>query len=262
MDKPTISIIIPVYNEERHLAACLDAIAAQTIAPAEVLLVDNNSTDRTVEIAGRYSFVKVLTEPRQGTVFARNAGFNTANGEWLARIDADTVIDRDWTEKLGELILQGSDAVAITGSGSFYDVPFSRFFSVMQIIGYQMLQWPAMRGWTLWGANMAVRRDVWLKVGRNCHARTDIDEDVDLTLALRQQKNRVILTFKLPARMALQRNRTLSQTLRYVTTWPKDYWVTGNYVSALYISFATIIVMLFTCLTWPIGMLSRSTPDL
>ena len=56
----SLSIIIPVYNEESHLRQCLDAIAKQIEKPDEVIVVDNNSTDETVQIAKSFSFVKVL----------------------------------------------------------------------------------------------------------------------------------------------------------------------------------------------------------
>jgi len=61
-----VSIIIPVYNEASQLDACLSAIAVQGIKPFEVIVIDNNSTDDSLEVAGRYGFVKLLSESRQG----------------------------------------------------------------------------------------------------------------------------------------------------------------------------------------------------
>ncbi len=94
----SLSLVIPAYNEERHLAACLDAVSRQAVMPSEVIVVDNNSTDRTAEIARSYPFVRVVQEPRQGIVFARNAGFDAARGDIIGRIDADTIIPSDWTK--------------------------------------------------------------------------------------------------------------------------------------------------------------------
>ena len=55
-NKLTLSIVIPVFNEQRYIKACLDSIAAQTVKPDEVIVVDNNSTDKTVQIAKKYKF--------------------------------------------------------------------------------------------------------------------------------------------------------------------------------------------------------------
>src|SRR5579885_2506952 len=93
-----ISLVIPAHNEESHLAACLDAVAAQTVRPFEVIVVDNNSSDATAEVARSYSFVRVVREPRQGLAFARDAGFDAARGELIGRIDADTLLPPNWVE--------------------------------------------------------------------------------------------------------------------------------------------------------------------
>ncbi len=92
----SVSIVIPVYNEEAHLKNCLDAIARQTVAPDEVIVVDNNSTDRSVEIAEKYSFVKVIKEAKQGRAHARNSGFNVATCDVIGRIDAHSLFASDW----------------------------------------------------------------------------------------------------------------------------------------------------------------------
>ena len=128
MPKPlafSLSIVIPAYNEENHLRACLDAIARQTVMPDEVIVVDNNSTDKTAEIAREYPFVKVLKEKRQGIVYARNRGFNAANSQFIGRIDSDTRLPRDWVGRVkcfydDEKHLEE----ALTGGGYFYNVLF------------------------------------------------------------------------------------------------------------------------------------------
>ena len=95
-----VSLVIPVYNEESHLAACLDAIAAQTVQPFEVIVVDNNSTDQTVAIAQRYPFVRLLHEKRQGVVFARDRGFTAARGDVIGRTDGDSILAPDWVAEI------------------------------------------------------------------------------------------------------------------------------------------------------------------
>ena len=57
----TLSIVIPVYNEQDQIKGCLDAIKNQTIAPQEVIVVDNNSNDNSIAIAKKYAFVRIIT---------------------------------------------------------------------------------------------------------------------------------------------------------------------------------------------------------
>jgi glycosyltransferase involved in cell wall biosynthesis len=97
-----ISVVVPMYNAERTLEACLDALAAQD-HPArdhEILLVDNGSTDRSVTIARRYDGVALLAEPTPGAYSARNRGIRSARGEVIALTDPDCVPDRSWLREI------------------------------------------------------------------------------------------------------------------------------------------------------------------
>ncbi|HSX24203.1 MAG TPA: glycosyltransferase family A protein [Candidatus Saccharimonadales bacterium] len=189
----TLSIVIPVYNEENHVKACLQAIAAQTAAPDEVILVDNNSTDRTLAIARQFKFVKIIHEPVQGLIAARNAGFNQARSDLVARIDADAAIAPDWVERVKKDFLNPQVA-AITGPAMTRTVrsdwlPRSRLWSVIYF-------W-----WTeaefgipiLWGANMVLRRSAWLKVrGDVCLDDMFVHEDQDLSFLLAGANKKVM----------------------------------------------------------------------
>jgi len=92
-----ISIIIPAYNEERFLGRCLQSIANVDYPGelTEVLLVDNGSTDRTVEIAHSYN-AKVLVDGTSNVSGLRNLGAQHAKGELLAFVDADCIVHEDW----------------------------------------------------------------------------------------------------------------------------------------------------------------------
>ena len=88
----TLSIVIPAYNEENYLRACLDSIAAQTVMPDKVIVVDNNSTDKTVALARSYDFVTLVHERQQHQSFAQATGFNLASSDIIGRIDADSIL--------------------------------------------------------------------------------------------------------------------------------------------------------------------------
>lgn len=93
---PKISILVPVYNTEEYLPACLDSILAQTEKDIEVIAVNNGSTDGCGDIleayAGRDSRVRVISKPHGDIYTARNAGLEAASGEWIAFCDSDDTL--------------------------------------------------------------------------------------------------------------------------------------------------------------------------
>ncbi|MEK7561825.1 MAG: glycosyltransferase family 2 protein [Patescibacteria group bacterium] len=181
----TLSIIIPVYNEEGYISACLDSIAAQTISPVEVIVVDNNSTDRTVEIAQGYSFVKILYEKRQHQVFAQTTGFNEATGDILGRIDADSILPPDWVEKIIKAFADDPKLVAVTGGADPYDVPLKWIGSII-FHGYIYLAGAVAGHRLLWGSNCAIRACGWHKIKSKVLLRPDIWEDYDMAFCLKR----------------------------------------------------------------------------
>lgn len=185
MKSPTVSVVIPAYNEETHIAACLDAISRQTVVPYEVIVVDNNSTDQTVVIARRYPFVRVVREPRQGIVYARNAGFVAARGDIIGRIDVDTHVAPDWIAQLTRIFQDGS-VDGVSGSIGFYDVPFQSLFSRADGLFRQYLarNLKKCNELFLFGGNMAIRRKVWQEVRHTLCSERAYHEDMDLAAHL------------------------------------------------------------------------------
>ncbi len=95
-----ISIVIPAYNEEENIGACLDSLARQTTGETfEVIVVDHDSKDRTREIAEGFSgrlAIRVINEPVPGRGAARARGFREATGDIILSTDADTRLPPDW----------------------------------------------------------------------------------------------------------------------------------------------------------------------
>lgn len=100
----TVSVIIPVYNSEKYLAAAIASALEQTLPPIEIIVVDDGSTDASAAIArGFGTLVWVESQPHRGTAAARNRGVALARGEFIAFLDADDVWSAD---KLSDQIAQ------------------------------------------------------------------------------------------------------------------------------------------------------------
>ena len=89
MNKPRVSVIIPVYNQGQYLGEAIESVAGQTAKPFEIIVVDDGCTDNSAEIARGFESVIVTRQSRQGTASARNRGAGMANGDYLAYLDAD-----------------------------------------------------------------------------------------------------------------------------------------------------------------------------
>lgn len=179
--KLTLSLVIPVFNEEDYLADCLNSIAGQMQKPDEVIVVDNGSSDRSVAIAGSYPFVKLLHQPQRGVVYARNSGFNAAKFDLIGRIDADTVLAKDWVANVkASYFAAGSPKLYAATSASLFRNRYAWFWYVMHRLTYF---WPSrgLLGHTaLVGSNMVMTKRLWRTIKNDVCGRTDIHEDMDL----------------------------------------------------------------------------------
>jgi glycosyltransferase involved in cell wall biosynthesis len=222
-----ISIVIPVYNEADRLDACLQAISKQELKAYEVIVVDNASTDQSATIARSYNFVTLLTEKRQGVVFARDTGFNAAQGDIIGRIDADTLIPTDWTSTITQ-IFSNSDLAAVSGSIHYYDQVWARQGDKIDNFCRRHLAHLQLRTNTVFlqGANLAFRRDAWLSVRQAmCHL-DGIHEDFDLAIHLQQFGYKVEFREELIAAISSRRaDSDILTFIRYLQVCPRTYAV-------------------------------------
>jgi glycosyltransferase involved in cell wall biosynthesis len=167
-----LSIIIPAYNEEDYLPATLDAINAAKTDDAEVIVVDNVSTDATRGIAMARG-AKVLTETEHNIGKVRNTGAATATGDVLVFIDADSIVRPGIFEKIIEA---SEDELCFGGAAAVEYEPVKDrtviqwFINLYPILG----KWMKMRG----GALQFCRRDVFHELG-GFDATIYVGEDID-----------------------------------------------------------------------------------
>jgi glycosyltransferase involved in cell wall biosynthesis len=83
------SVVVPVFNAEHSIRHALQSVLSQSIRPAEILVVDDGSTDRSAEASSAFEGVRILRQPNRGVSAARNVGIREARHEWIAFLDAD-----------------------------------------------------------------------------------------------------------------------------------------------------------------------------
>lgn len=99
-----ISIIVPIYNKEEYLEACLERIINQSYYNIQIVLINDGSTDQSLEICEKYAYkdkrVEVINQINKGVSNARNNGIKLAKGKYLCFIDADDLLEIDYVKKL------------------------------------------------------------------------------------------------------------------------------------------------------------------
>ncbi|MDQ0374795.1 glycosyltransferase family 2 protein [Cellulomonas humilata] len=182
----TVSVVIPVRDDAVELAACLARLSRQTVAPWEVVVVDNGSADDSAAVAAAWG-ARVVPEPRIGIPAAAATGYDSARGDVIARLDADSRPDERWVERIVAAMGADPHLDAVTGSGQFFDLPvvLRAGVSGAYLGAYYVLAHLALGHTALWGSSMAMRRDAWLAVrSRVSRLDPEVHDDLDLAFAL------------------------------------------------------------------------------
>ena len=215
-----ISVVVPAYNEERLLPACIQSLLNQDYAgEIEIIVVDNASTDATAALA-RACGVRVVVEPVRGYSRALAHGFAAASGEIIASTDADTVVPPYWISRLVGEYEARPDVVAVGGEIVFCDPqPHARLFTHVLLPVLNRMDRKAAAGPHLWGANLSVRRRSFQAVGG---WNLDFNLQVDTELSERMRAlGRVVLLEDLPVFTSSRRwNQMMGRSLfLYVTNF-------------------------------------------
>lgn len=130
MDRPLVSVIIPLYNAEKYIDECLESVLNQSWTPLEVLVIDDGSTDLSYQKAKQYAGnkVQVFKQVNQGASVARNFGILKSRGSVLQFMDADDLLSRDKIEKQMAVLSENDGHLAICDTVHFDDgtYPYSQ----------------------------------------------------------------------------------------------------------------------------------------
>jgi glycosyltransferase involved in cell wall biosynthesis len=199
-----LSFVVPAYNEETYLPACLESILAQTGElgdQVEIIVVNNASTDRTREVALKYPGVRVVDEPRKGLTYARQAGFTASKGELIANVDSDSRLTPGWVDTVLTTFAEEPKLVALSGPFVYYDLsPRQRvsvqIFYAAAFMVYALNRWVLRAGSMVQGGNFVLRREALEKIGGFNTAIAFYGEDTDIARRL-NRVGKVKFTFDL-----------------------------------------------------------------
>jgi glycosyltransferase involved in cell wall biosynthesis len=247
-----LSFVVPAYNEEAYIGACLESILEQTRGLehlTEIIVVNNASTDRTREVVlsyiQRYGIqrygnerhrpaLRLVDEHRKGLPFARQAGFLASTGSLIANVDSDSRLTRGWVEKVlrafREQEAHNPPLVALSGPLVYYDLtpPQRRLVNIFYGIAwltYATNKYILRVGSMVQGGNFVLSRAALEAIGGYDVSITFYGEDTDIARRL-HAVGKVLFTFDLKMLSSARRLKhegMLAIALRYAVNY---FWTT------------------------------------
>jgi glycosyltransferase involved in cell wall biosynthesis len=187
-----VGIVIPAYNEEDTIRACVQAAIHQTVPAEEIIVVDNKSTDQTRAILKKLKkefpdapLIVLRQDEAQGITPTRNMGFDAVTSDIIGRIDSDSVLEPNWVEETKKVFLN-TDVHAATGPVIYYDLPLRRYMAKADDTARRAISRLVKQYHFLFGTNMALRREAWEAVRDDIclDADKEMFEDIDLSVHL------------------------------------------------------------------------------
>jgi glycosyltransferase involved in cell wall biosynthesis len=229
---PRVSIVIPAWNEESTIRDCVSAALDQTVPAAEIIVVDNRSTDRTAAIVASLQSanpdapLKLLhQDSAQGLIPTRDFGLDRAEGDVIGRIDADSVLEPTWVETV-QRVFSDLTVAAATGPVQYYDMPLRRWGERTDDRIRRAILRLADEYHFLFGSNMAVRATAWQDIREHvCRDEADeFHEDIDLSIHLYERGHRVVYDSGMVTGMSARRlDDNPRQYYHYVWRWERTY---------------------------------------
>ena len=188
-----LAFVIPAYNEQALIGKCVESVLAEIKrsgrTDVDVVVVNNNSTDRTAEIAGSYPGVRVVDEKQKGLVSARDGGFRATTAELVAYIDADTLVPPGWLDTVFREFEKDPTLVCLSGPYVYYDLSLWNRFLIILFYGltkliYWLNRYVLRVGSVVQGGNFVFKRDAWIKAGGFNREIKFYGEDTDVAVRL------------------------------------------------------------------------------
>lgn len=248
-----ITLYIPCYNAEKYIKHTLDAVLGQTLMPSEILVIDDGSTDQSVNILKQYPVKLIKHDTNRGLAAARNTALQHAQFEYLASIDADVAPDKNWLYYLLDA-LKTDDVVGAGGRliEKFQQTPADKWraLHMCQDLGNQarVISWPEKQ--YLAGFGSIFKKKALESVGGYNNIYRTNYEDADM--GYRLLKAGYSIAYEPKAVAYHMRQDSAYSLIR--TAWRWDYWpqhYKGGYNN--------IIKKLIQNMIWEIELLQEHT---
>jgi glycosyltransferase involved in cell wall biosynthesis len=228
-----ISFVVPAYNEAARIVGCLESIQKEigrTPCNAEIIVVNNASTDNTKALALAVEGVRVVDELRKGLTQARQAGLEAASGDLVANIDADVLLPIGWLATVLSAYEKDANLVCLSGPFIYYDLStfvrvLVKIFYFIAYLLYLLNRFILQIGSMVQGGNFVLRRSALLAAGGFDTSITFYGEDTDVGRRL-YKFGAVRWTFKLPVYTSGRRIKgegIVQTSMRYSANY---FWVT------------------------------------
>jgi len=183
-----VSVVLPAYNEEKYIEKCIESILDQSVPADEVILINNNSTDKTLRLAQKYPII-IENEQMQGTIPTRNHGFDMVTSDIIARTDADTEVPHTWIEQI-KSYMSDHECDALLGASYYRRSP--KTINGPLFLSFSEAFKKIFHVYPLIGPNMAITRAMWRKIKPTlCSDERQIHEDIDIALHIRDAGGKI-----------------------------------------------------------------------
>lgn len=226
-----VSLYMPCYNAERYIKECLDSVVNQSYKIDEIMIIDDASTDKTIDILKDYPVKIIRNTENKGLAACRNIAFKEAKNEFVAALDADCIASPQWLQQLMECFV--SDDIAGVGGMLVerYTLNIAdkwRSVHMRQNWGNELIKDPPF----LYGNNSVFNKEYVEIVGLyNEKFRTNY-EDIDLSMRLYNSEFRLVYTPK--AGVEHLRRDTLRSVLGTYWRWKYYKHVSPDLVTKVY----------------------------
>jgi len=193
-NKPTVSIIIPVYNDPKGLEKCLEAVTCSNFENFECLVVDDNSSDDTTSVAKQFPVKVIELCENNGPAHARNCGAKASSADILLFVDSDVLIFPDTISKIVQAFQEQKDVAAIIGS--YDDEPHERsvISEFKNLFHHYVHQKSSELASTFWAGCGAIQKKVFMEAGGFGESfKRPAIEDIELGYRLRNSHHKILL---------------------------------------------------------------------
>lgn len=218
-----ISVVMPAYNEEKRIGETLKTVLNQDFkGKYEVVVCDNNSIDKTIEIAESFG-VKVVKELKKGSRFAYDRAVKESSGDIILITNADVILPSNWISR----IVEEYKDISVVGVGTkvdFYDCPnwVKTVFNIM---------WNLNPKKAMWGTSMSVRREYFDKVGGFDNG-VNTNEDAIFSLLLEKEGKVKILEDVV---VLMDGRRFNGGVFHIISEWIRSYGLNALYIQFNYL---------------------------